>query len=106
MDSRKIAEAFGPLSLEIELESDQSTIRRHIDHIKSRQKAITPEHTETSASQQLDDWTYLPDLALSTNHHDEVSPDPEPQPPTLCRSSRATHPPDRFGYSYLSRRGV
>jgi transposase InsO family protein len=87
----KIVKVLGPLSFEVELELDHSIIRRHIDHIKSRQTTMS---VKPSVSQQSDDWTYLPDLTPT-----EHSPDPEPPPSTLRRSSRITQPPDRFGYT-------
>ena len=88
----KIVKVLGPLSFEIET-NDGTTVRRHIDHIRSRH---TQSKDADKTSQQLqDDWIEFPDK-LPTPHPDNSTP--EVDPPILRRSSRISHPPIRYGH--------
>jgi len=61
-------------------------MRRHVDHIRSRCAFTTSIATS-------DDWVHIPvptaPASATTAGFDRVD-----QP--LCRSTRVTHPPDRF----------
>lgn len=85
------------MSYEIEL-SDGTKVRRHIDHIHSRLTTQDPSNC-ASTPDHPSDWIAISDIPLSDNI---PVPDPDPppeQPPLLHRSSRASHPPDRYGYA-------
>lgn len=82
----KIVKVYGFRSFEIELD-DNTTIRRHIDHIKPR-----PAQADIQLEEPDNDWITLPDSSQS-------SVDEEPPLPSIRRSTRTIQPPERYGFS-------
>ena len=88
--SGSISSIEGPRSCHVAL-CDGRTVRWHIDHIRFRSSAATPDNS--SGSDDLVDYPSTPAM-------DTVDPpvDPAPVPPTLRRSTRVSVPPDRYGH--------
>lgn len=90
----KVVKSLDSRSYEIEL-TDGTKIRRHIDHIRTRlaqDESILEEHPS--------DWITIPDTP-SPDHIIESDMPPD-QPPPPRRSSRTSHPPDRYGFPQTS----
>ena len=85
----------GPLSYEVTLD-DGHVIRRHVDHLKSRSPATTPDRT-TSAGLP-DDW--LPDTSPLESTAPSSSSEPTPSTGGVRRSGRVSVPPERYTPSF------
>jgi len=83
-----IAKVLGPMSYLITLE-DGTSVCRHIDHLHSRSATSDSQDTTTPPL----DWTDFSSLPQTESQ----APSP-PNPPTVAlrRSSRISHPPDRY----------
>ena len=83
-----IAKVLGPMSYLITLE-DGTSVRRHIDHLRSRSATSDSQDTTTPPL----DWTDFSSLPQTKS---QAPPPPNPPTVELCRSSRISHPPDRY----------
>lgn len=87
-----IDKVTGPLSYVIKL-PDESTIRRHIDHIKARENHVNDNHVDDNADGS---WDYIDSNISESTAAVPVNTPGQSTQQTVRRSERILRPPDRY----------